>query len=126
MEPATEKQVSFAKNLNCWQEGMTKQECRLAIDRALGAANRENIHKAPEHPEGITESPKPEIVRPADKPKNGRNPYDKDPVGLAVEVFCAIFASQPYGKSVTCDDWTIEDWMKKAIELVKQAKEAFE
>ena len=43
---------------------------------------------------------------------NGRKEYDKDPVGLAIEVFCAI------------KDGT-EGTMKHACDLVKQAQEAF-
>ena len=57
------------------------------------------------------------IVKPGEVKKNGRNPYDKDPVGLAVEIFCALLANKPDNGEVI---------MTVAIKLVKQAKEAFE
>ena len=55
-----------------------------------------------------------------DKPKNGRKEYDKDPVGLAVEVFNAL-AENYKGTPERNGD----DIMKQSIELVKQAQKAF-
>ena len=63
------------------------------------------------------------IVKPGEVKKNGRNPYDKDPVGLAVDVFCAMM-DKPASKEIGQD--LMVECMEKAIELVKQAKEAFE
>ncbi len=71
---------------------------------------------------------KPEVVRPGYPKrheevkntqrgiKNGRNPYDKDPVGLATDIFCEIYD----------DNKPVFEQMQEAIELVKQAREAFE
>ncbi len=49
---------------------------------------------------------------------NKRNPYDKDPVGLAVEVYCTTL-----DKGISADPKLV---MENAIEVVKQAREAFE
>ena len=56
-----------------------------------------------------------ETEKVADKVSNGQNPYAKDPVGLAVEIFCVIDKGQDHAT-----------YMNQAIALVKQAKEAFE
>ncbi|KKK79592.1 hypothetical protein LCGC14_2831940, partial [marine sediment metagenome] len=64
---------------------------------------------------------KPEVVRPGEAKtwkSNGRNPYDKDPVGLAVDVFCALREKNP--------DEFVDKTMERAIATVKQAREAFE
>ncbi len=55
------------------------------------------------------------------KPKatNG-NPYAKDPVGLAVEIFCALI-----NKETAREEIKPHPFMDIAIELVKQAQEAF-
>ncbi len=68
-------------------------------------------HEAPLHPQGITESPKQNNIL------HIKNPYEKDPVGLAVEVFLKLYegGSDDYGSL-----------MKAAANLVKQAREAFE
>ena len=44
-------------------------------------------------------------------------PFEKDPVGLAVDVFCAIYEKNANSDKEIC--------MKTCIELVKQAQEAF-
>ena len=49
------------------------------------------------------------------KSSNGRKEYDKDPVGLAVEIFCAA-----YSKEIV-----VREQMALAIESVKQAQKAF-
>jgi len=52
--------------------------------------------------------------------KNGGskgNPYAKDPVGLAVEVFIAIWDGAA--------DMSVTDAMDKSIQIVKQAQKAF-
>ena len=48
--------------------------------------------------------------------------YEKDPVGLAVEVFCAIMQDL-HDKETRMNEI---DVMKESINLVKQAREAFE
>lgn len=48
--------------------------------------------------------------------------YEKDPVGLAVEVFNALII--PEGNPLACKD-RLEESMIVAIELVKQAQKAF-
>ena len=63
-----------------------------------------------------------EVVRPGEVKKNGRNPYDKDPVGLAVEIFCAL--TDAIATSGTAQP--AKEMMNQAIELVTQAKKAFE
>lgn len=51
------------------------------------------------------------------------NAYPKDPVGLAVEVFCAIIGKEEDLPRITVDIGS--NTMDKAIKLVKQAQEAF-
>ncbi len=48
-------------------------------------------------------------------------------VSYAKDIFIDLVGSKPYGKSCIDDgkELTVEDLMKKSIELVKQAKEAF-
>ncbi len=80
------------------------------------------------------EVPYPEVEVPVEKPgmsildpdirltkieKVNGSKYDKDPVGLAVEVFCAIRALNP---EETHDNNSV---MNGSIYLVKQAQEAF-
>ena len=55
---------------------------------------------------------------------NKRNPYDKDPVGLAVDIFCALCNRAE--KQGNTDDEMGTQIMNHAITLVKQAREAFE
>ncbi len=57
---------------------------------------------------------------------DGKNPYEKDPVGLAVEIFCELMKFQPIVEKQEIDEYNHEKVMEKSIELVKQAKEAFE
>ena len=96
------------------------------IQRCYGdGAIAEGISEAfpngkPERPEDHsnfqedTYDPKPEVVKigvtpeTMAKPKNGRNPYDKDPVGLVIDL---IVSGMSYSD---------------AVKTVKQAKEAFE
>ncbi|HEC66351.1 MAG TPA: hypothetical protein ENI23_13775 [bacterium] len=75
------------------------------------------------------EDPKPEVVRPGEKvidnsfdlvnkenekyTKPKRGPYDKDPVGLAVDIFCATCMATEEDGEVT---------MAQAIARVKQAQ----
>ena len=70
-----------------------------------------------------------EVVKPGSVPEKAVQNGTRNTtmyVSYAKDIFCAIFQAQPYGKSVLVSEWTIEDYMKKSIELVKQAKEAFE
>ena len=46
--------------------------------------------------------------------------YDKDPTGLAVEVFVAVIGMNPVSESKA-----IEELMNASINLVKQARDAF-
>lgn len=65
---------------------------------------------------------KPEVVK-MSEPKT-KNNYPKDPVGLAVDVFCAILGKMSLDNQIEAR--FLKDSMKESIELVKQAKEAFE
>ncbi len=51
------------------------------------------------------------------KESKGLNPYEKDPVGLTIDVFACIIADQDIDK--------YEEAMDFAIKLVKKAKDAF-
>ena len=114
-EPATEKQVNFMKSLKIEvPESITKMEARLAIDRVL---NKQEIDE------------KPEVVRPG-YPKrheevknrnNGKTMVNGKPAttmyaSYAKDIFVAM-----YDKEVG-----LKEAMQIAVELVKQAKEAFE
>ena len=104
-EPASEKQIKFATNLGVYQDGMTKTECRLAIDRALNKGEEDKP----------VETVKVGIGLPA--------PMSDVQVGVytsyAKDIFCAT-VNEPALKAERA-----EDIMNAAIELVKQAQEAF-
>ena len=56
-----------------------------------------------------------ETEKPGEVKKNERNPYDKDPAGLAVDIYGYLDQSIP-----------VVERMEIAVKLVEQAKEAFE
>ena len=65
------------------------------------------------------------VEKVAPKSSNGANPYAKDPVGLAVDIFVASIQDAIVNGVVVNSDNVIE-LMKQSINLVKQARKAFE
>ncbi len=107
-EPATEKQVKFMRNLNIEvPNGITKMEARLAIDRVLKKGEEDDMQK-------------PEVVKPGESPHSiGEYQPISMYVSYAKDIFCALY---DFKKEIV----SVDETMKLAIALVKQAKEAFE
>ena len=112
-EPATEKQVKFMRNLNIEvPNGITKMEARLAIDRVLNKAQDSDMQK-------------PEVVRPGKLDTAGKVLHNMNNGSMyasyAKDVWSVLMANAPNKTEINP-----EGLMIMAIELVKQAKEAFE
>ena len=111
-EPATEKQVKFMRNLNIEvPNGITKMEARLAIDRVLKKGEEDDMQKPEVVKVNVGEIPKPIAIMKANGNGSMYASYAKD-------VFCAL-----RGENNNASE---EHTMNQAIDLVKQAKEAFE
>lgn len=80
-------------------------ELKRATYEAKQPKDEDNIDHVPQKPGEVRKSVK-------------GSAYEKDPVGLAVELWCAMRENNN-----ETDD---KDLMSKCIELVKQAKKAFE
>lgn len=115
MEPATDKQITFMRSLKIpARNGITKGEARLAIESALNKDEEKvevvKVERAP-------------WVKPEDykslitKPSGNGSMY----TSYAKDIFCALFEIRKKG-----DITEIEELMRSSINLVKQAKEAFE
>ena len=111
-ELATEKQMTFMKSLGVEiPENVSKQEARFIIDRAVSMKDPLTAKDAvkpiqPFYCAGVPQETK------VSKPNGTAAMY----VSYAKDIFCTM-ASDPA---------TLTEDMNKAIELVKQAKEAFE
>lgn len=92
----------------------------VSVEITTDDDDREKITKfygpAKENSEDEVDDEKPEVIRPGERKSVKGSAYEKDPVGLAVEVFCSL-----YGK----EDLTPTKLMTYAADLVKQAQEEF-
>ena len=110
------------RKMSVWDEevagrmlNMKTQNCQVVV-KATGNFLNIRAMKEAEQPmtkaEPIVNAPKTPLIG-----KQGNAIPVKDPVGLAVEVFVAIWRTD-------CEE-TMTDAMKIAVDLVKQAQEAF-
>ncbi len=101
---------------------MNKQTVCLEVVEQGNFSNIKKLYGPAE--EGLETAPVPaaapvdapvETEKPGEVKKNERNPYDKDPAGLAVDIYGYLDQSIP-----------VVERMEIAVKLVEQAKEAFE
>ena len=118
-EPATEKQVKFMRNLNIdVPNGITKMEARIAIDRVLKKGEEDDMQK-------------PEVVKPGEigdgMLKARKNGQASMYASYAKDIFCVLRDNKIIGTDQIAQIPEMnKNLMVEAIELVKQAKEAFE
>lgn len=106
MTEPTYKQVAFASRLGIKNaEKYSKEELSQMIDQKVKPKERDFDAEVKEREELAYQN----------SSKRQLKPYEKDPVGLAVEVFMALQDEIPHIKR-----------MELAITLVKQAQKAFE
>lgn len=118
---ATEKQINFARQLGIDSpEKYDKQTLSSMIEVA------KNKGKAQPAKDGVYDGKENFPVYPKGVYKTaetGRDhKYDKDPTGLAVEIFVQVVEN---AKGMEVSDEDTDKMMKKCINLVKQAQEAF-
>ena len=117
IKPVSEKQLKWLRQFKVPED----------IIASLNSKSASDILSAKFGDDDKDEDKAPEVVKPGrdpapgfDEPKQNnilhiKNPYEKDPVGLAVEIFVAMYEK----------DFNKEDLMNMSINLVKQAREAF-
>jgi hypothetical protein len=93
----------------------------IACVEVVTSGDFSNIKKCYGPSEEVSESApgdKVETVRPGERKSVKGSAYEKDPTGLAVEIYCNSIKAMK--------DFNSETLMAEAIDAVKQAKKAFE
>ena len=107
--------INGSMNIPLTCEVSVGDDGRMVLKKVLGTAA---LTEAPTNdPWAQATTPQP-IIIPIEEPKRNKA-YDKDPIGLAVEVFCAIKHTE------TNSPVSNQTMMATAITLVKQAQDNF-